>query len=55
MPDTPRLEAARTNWAEPRSRRDRDIASVYQVRLLDASNPIRCVGLLVLRPIVTYD
>jgi hypothetical protein len=55
MPDTPRSEAGRTNWTEPRSRREQDIASVYLVRLLDASNLIPCARLLVLPPIVTYD
>ncbi len=55
MPDTQRPEAGRTNLAMPRVRREQDIASVYLMRLLDASNLIPCAWLLGLRPIVTYD
>ena len=42
MPDTQRPEASRSNWAMLRTRRDQDIASVYLMRLLDASNLISC-------------
>ena len=42
MRDTQRPEASRSNWAMLRTRRDQDIASVYLMRLLDASNLISC-------------